>query len=373
MRTLLSTIDGWLAAGEPVALATVIATWGSAPRPVGAKMAVSGGGGVAGSVSGGCVEAAVIQAALDCLADGRPLRLGFGVADETAWGLGLACGGEIAVLVQPLDLAWYEPVRQRLQRDEPVALITVVDSGDPDFGRPVIADEGGALMPPALLSRSASVQAALREAVAAGKTAVHALPDREGEPVTVLIDVMRPPFQLVMVGAVHIAVTLVELAAALGLRTVVVDPRQAFATRDRFPRADRLVVDWPDQAFAAVGLTADTAVAVLSHDPKIDEPALVLALNSPAFYVGALGSRATQAARRERLLQQGVEAPQLARLRGPIGLDIGAHTAEEIALSILAEVVAARNAPPSASDGSRPATPRVRNAPTTAAAAADCP
>lgn len=381
VRALLSQIDAWLAAGEEVALATVIATWGSAPCPVGARMAVSASGAMAGSVSGGCVESAAVQAALACLAEGRPRSLGFDVADETAWGLGLACGGRIVLLVQPLESEWYRPLREKLRRGTPMALAIIVDPGREDFGRVAAVDDAGRPILPGSAHLPLAVRAAMDAALAAGastlvsrsglgepassgsgdqspsSTGAHPTADAGGpfpdlsheqaaETVVeadVFIDVLRPPPRLIIVGAVHIAAALADVALALGYRTEVVDPRSTFATRERFPRVDRLTVAWPKEYLLDAPLSAEVAVAALSHDPKIDDPALVMALRSPAFYVGALGSHVSQQARRERLLQAGVDAESLARLRGPIGLDIGARTPEEIAVAIVAEIIAARN------------------------------
>ncbi len=334
-----STLDAWLAGGEPVALATVIRTWGSAPRPAGAKLAVSGRG-IAGSVSAGCVEAAVIEAAGEVLADGRPRRLAFGVADETAWSVGLACGGEIEVWVERLVPALYRQLAAALDRDKTVAVATVVRGPEDVLGTRLVrvADDPRVLdcdMPPEVAEMAgAAAQAALR----AGECDPLSL----SSDIEIFVDVIRPLPTLAVVGAGHIATALVPMARLVGFRTAVIDPRAALLTAERFPAADRRLVTWPDAALAALPINESTAVAVLSHDPKLDDPALTVALTSPAFYVGALGSRRAQDQRRERLLRAGISEGQLARLRGPIGLDIGARSPEEIALAIMAEIAASR-------------------------------
>jgi xanthine dehydrogenase accessory factor len=345
MRDILPDLDRWHTQNHPIALATVIQTWGSAPRGVGAKMALTASGEMAGSVSGGCVEGAVMQAGLDVLKTSQPQLLHFGVADETAWEVGLACGGTIEVFVQTLDPKFYDALHAALNEDRPAASVTLI-RGPKDFlGRQIflrdddqhIGSLGDRLDETAL----AEARAALTE----GKSRRFTVPESEAEPIEFFIEVLLPAPTLIVIGGVHIALALVTLAKTLDYRTVVVDPRKAFGSEARFPtsRVDRLVQSWPDEALTEIGLTRSTAVATLTHDPKLDDPALKIALPSPAFYVGALGSRQTQARRRERLLAQGLSETHVARLRGPIGLNLGARTPEEIALSIIAEVVAARN------------------------------
>lgn len=352
MTTLevLTALREWQAHGKAAALVTVVRTWGSAPRPAGSKMAVSEAAEMAGSVSAGCVEGAVVEAALEVLRSGVPRRIEFGVSDESAWQVGLACGGQIELFVEsaaPLlgesapgqgGLAWVEAA---LASGRP-ALRAVRIGGPPDqLGRSLWAAPGQAALGSlgAALDRLAAP--AVEAALAGAEPGLLAL-DPGRDPAQVFLDLHLPPAELVIVGGVHIAVTLAHLARALGYRVTIVEPRRAFAAPERFPDADRVLTEWPDEALRAVGLTHGTAVAALSHDPKIDDPALVLALASPAFYVGALGSRRTQALRRARLLEAGLTPVQLARLRGPIGLDLGGREPEEIALSVLAEIVAAR-------------------------------
>ena len=336
MKEVLDDIARWLADGErDIALATVLTTWGSAPRKAGAKMAfTAGGAAISGSVSGGCVEGAVIEAGGQVLGGGQPCLLRFGVADETAWGVGLACGGTIEVFVERLDVAAYEAARRWVAAGTSGALLTAVAGPDEWLGRKAIV-EGGAVV-------AGSLAPALdADTVALADAARHAQRVTVAGDIELFIDPIRPAPALVMVGGAHIAVALARLARVLGYRTVVVDPRRAFGSAARFPDVDRLVQAWPDKALAENPLTTESAVVTLSHDPKIDDPALRAALSSDAFYVGALGSRKTHAARRQRLAAAGFDEAQLARIHAPIGLDIGADNPEEIALAIMAEVVQA--------------------------------
>ena len=333
MKEVIADIDTWRDAGETaIALATVVEAWGSAPRRAGAKMAfTAGGAAISGSVSGGCVEGAVIAAGETVLATGRPQLLHFGVADETAWSVGLACGGEIDVFVERLDPATYALAREWTLTDTPGAIVTVVGGPDELLGRRL------AVGPDAV---SGSLGAGLNDqavALARGaqRPARHVLPGG----VELFIDALRPAPALVIVGGAHIAVALARMARLLGYRVVVIDPRRAFLSAARFPDVDRLIPAWPDRAFADWPLDANAAVVTLSHDPKIDDPALRAALNSDAFYIGALGSRRTHAQRRARLLAAGFSDAQLDRIHAPIGLDIAADNPEEIALAIMAQVV----------------------------------
>jgi len=334
MRELFPDVERWRAAGEAVAVATVVQTWGSAPRQPGAKMAVSASGQIAGSVSGGCVEGAVVEAAKQALATGRPGLLSFGVSDENAWSVGLACGGNIQVFVEPLADEHYEPVRDAAAGRRALAMATVVSGAEELIGRKLwLRDDGttgGSLPEPAaVLVRDALASGASRRAAIAGSE--------------VFLDVLMPPPRLVVVGGVHIAIPLVALARTLGFETIVVDPREAFASAARFPHADRIVSKWPDRALEEIRPDPSTAVAVLAHDPKLDDPALMIALRSPAYYVGALGSSRTQEKRQARLREAGLSEDALARLYAPIGLDLGGRSPEEIALAVMAQIVAARN------------------------------
>ena len=351
MREILTEVDRWLGEGKAVALASVISTWGSAPRAPGSKMAVSGSGEMVGSVSAGCVEATVVEEALDVLRSGRPKRLHYGVSDETAWEVGLACGGQIDLFVEPLApmlaplgagrVSPYHLLREAAEAEKPAVRAVVIDGPAEAAGAFLVATAQteavgtlpaplGDLVRPDVVAMLASGQPDMRTYREGGRE------------YAVFFDVQQPPTRLVIVGGVHIAVELTRLAKRMGYEVAIVDPRKAFATRERFPEADRLVHEWPDAGLQTLGLTSGTAVAVLSHDPKLDDPALLVALPSPAFYVGALGSRRTQDLRRRRLVEAGLSESEIDRLHGPIGLDLGGREPAEVALSILAEIVAVR-------------------------------
>jgi xanthine dehydrogenase accessory factor len=287
-----------LARGERVALATVVATRRSAPRPVGSKLLVSENGELLGSVSGGCVESDVAVQAAEVIAGGEARLLTYGIADDQAWEVGLPCGGEIDVFVQSLE--------QKLPRDGDGAVITALEG--PRAGEQWFAEVEG---PSRVL-------------------------ELDGE--RVFAEVTETPPRLVVVGATDTAEELCQAAGALGWRTIVVDPRRGLVTRDRLPSPDEIVVAWPDE----LDLNDDDAVVVLTHEERLDVPALTTALASDAFYIGAIGSRKTQAKRRERLLEAGLAEESLERLAGPAGLDLGADTPAETAVSILGEILAVR-------------------------------
>lgn len=341
MRDIIDYLDNWLGKNERIALATVVKTWGSSPRGVGAKMALTESGKIAGSVSGGCVEGAVFEEGVASLYSGRPRLLHFGVADSTAWEVGLACGGEVDVFVQPLDEGLYGMLRKKVLSGQRFATLTVTGGPDELLGKVMLVEDERrtpASVPPGLED---VLWEAGRRALApqgGGSQTVRLTP--EGLPeLEVFIEVVDKQPKLVIVGGVHIAMALTELAHTMGFRTVVIDPRSAFGNSVRFPSVDKLIQAWPDTALSQVDMDERTAVAVLTHDPKIDDPALIHILNGPAFYVGALGSDTTQAKRRARLREAGINEAQLARLHGPIGLKLGGRTPEEIALGIMAEIV----------------------------------
>ena len=339
MRDILADLDKWRTENQSIALATVIQTWGSSPRRAGAKMALTPDGRITGSVSGGCVEGAVYDEGVEALKSNRPRLLHFGVADETAWEVGLACGGSIDIFVKPLEEELFRALRAVLLEEKSAVVVTVVRGPDEILGREMLVDENGNITGSLTTDLDQQVFMLARETLAQGESR-RALVQDETE---VFMEVILPPPTLIAVGGVHITIALMALAKTLGYRTIVVDPRSAFGNEERFPNVDLLIQRWPDEAFQEIPLTRSTAVAMLTHDPKLDDPALKIALPSQAFYVGALGSKTTQAKRRQRLLDDGLTEEQLNRLHGPIGLEIGAGTPEEIAISIMAEVVAARN------------------------------
>lgn len=305
------TALGWHRSGRGAALATVVETWGSAPRRVGSQLTISGEGEIAGSVSGGCVEGAVVAEALDAIAAGKPVMLEYGVSDGDAFAVGLACGGTIRVLVEPVGSVMPEGLLADLvlarEGRVPVAYVTGLDV-DRRLERDGHADRFR-------MDRSGF--------------------EADG---TTFVAVHNPPLRLILVGAVHIAQALVPMARIAGFDPLLVDPRESFASDTRFP-GETVLNDWPDEGLRAVGLDARTALVLLTHDPKLDDPALIEALNSEAFYIGALGSTRTHAARVARLQEAGLSEAEIARIHAPIGLDIGAAGPAEIAVSILAEMI----------------------------------
>jgi xanthine dehydrogenase accessory factor len=341
MIDVLTQIEDWQAKGEDVAVATVIRVLGSAPRPVGARMIVSSGGRMAGSVSGGCVETTVYEEMMDVLAGAPPHNLHFGITEDMIWDVGLACGGTIDVFVQQLDPGLVAASRERLDSGRPFALATIL-SGEAGDGSPAAGST--ALITPATIVgdlREARAVAAAREMLAAQARvgAIHQI----APGVEVYVEPFLPPPVMLIVGGVHAAIPLTRFAKELGFHVVVTDPRAKFANRDRFPEADEIFVEWPDETFRRVEVDDTTYVVLLTHDPKIDEPTLAAALETKAAYVGAIGSRGTHAARFERMARWGVSPEQLRRVYGPIGLDLGGRTPAETALSIIAEVVAVKN------------------------------
>jgi xanthine dehydrogenase accessory factor len=334
MRDILTDLIRWQEDDASVALATVVQTWGSSPRRAAAKMALTSDGRIIGSVSGGCVENAVFEAGVESLKTNRPQLLHFGVADETAWEVGLACGGSMDIFVKPLDKNLFKELRSVIENEQQAVMITVIRGPDEILGREVlIREDGHALGTPGVLDQTALKLA--NETMSAGVSRRVTL----NEDVEFFIEAILPSPTLIIVGGVHIAISLTSLAKTLGYRTIVIDPRKAWGNKERFPSVDQLIQAWPGDAFGQIKVTRSTAISMLTHDPKFDDPALKIALNSPAFYVGALGSKSTHTKRRGRLLFDGISEEQLSRLHAPIGLDIGSQTPEEIALSIMAEVV----------------------------------
>lgn len=308
----------WARAGAGAALATVVETWGSAPRQAGSQLAISGAGEMVGSVSGGCVEGAVVAEALEAIADGKPRLLTYGVSDDTAFAVGLACGGTISVLVDPVGpTAFAEPllaqVTEARAAARPVALVTDTVKWNRRLLTP---------------GEDAAVDARFKS-------------DRSGmEDDGRLITVHNPPLRLIVVGAVHIAQPLLIVARTCGYAPTLIDPRGAFGSSARFP-GEAILDDWPDEAMAALTPDARTAVVTLTHDPKLDDPAILAALGTDAFYLGCLGSKKTHAKRLDRLAAAGVTAEAITRIHAPVGLDIGARTPAEIAVSIMAQIIAA--------------------------------
>ncbi|SHI41525.1 XdhC family protein [Wenxinia saemankumensis] len=302
----------WHRAGRGAALATVVETWGSAPRPVGSQLAIDGEGAIEGSVSGGCVEGAVVAEALEALEDGAPRLLTYGVSDDDAFAVGLACGGTIRVLVEPVGTAMPEAVLADLvaarAARRPAAYVTDLEGGAPRLAGPGDHPDRFRL-------------------------------DRSGveEDGRTFVAIHNPPLRMAIVGAVHIAQALVPMARIAGYDVTVIDPRPAFGSAARIPDAP-ILDDWPDAALESHGLDARTALVTLTHDPKLDDPAIRAGLGSEVFYLGCLGSTRTHAKRVERLREAGFDAAAIARIHAPVGLDIGARSPAEIAVSILAQI-----------------------------------
>jgi len=340
VRELLPDIDKWLAAGKKIALATVVSTWGSSPRPPGSIMAVTEDGQMAGSVSGGCVEGAVIEAAISATKIGNAELLHFGVADETAWDVGLACGGEIDIFVQPLDPEIFSKLVPIINSDRPLTIATLISSQSKILGAQHIQSEMEIIYQSPSFVLKPDLLDLISEQVKSANSPKRFSPETKGG-IEYFVNQFNPSPTLIMIGGVHIAIALADIARSVHFNTVIVDPRRAFGTPERFVHADKLLQVYPSKAFASYEITAVTAIASLSHDPKIDDPALIAALNSPAFYIGALGSSKTHNRRLKRLAKSGISEEALLRIKGPIGLNIGATTPEEIALAIMAQVIAA--------------------------------
>jgi xanthine dehydrogenase accessory factor len=325
VREILPELNRWRARGDRIAVARVVATRRSAPRPVGSKLIVSDRGELAGSVSGGCVESEVVEEAREVLAGGEPRLLTYGISDDLALSVGLPCGGEIDVWVSEPEPELLDQLAEVAQGEHRAVFYTDLEDGTerlvPHGDNPVADD-----------------------VIRAGHSGVLELHGRR-----LFADVFGPPPRLLVYGAVDTADALAAAARGLGWHTIVADARGRFATRDRLPHADEILVAWPEETLAQVQPDQATAIVVLTHDDKFDVPMLLGALASDAFYVGALGSRRNQERRRERLLEAGADESAVDRIAGPAGLDIGAHTPAETAVSILAEIMAVR----AARDGGR--------------------
>lgn len=301
----------WHRKGTRAALATVVETWGSAPRPVGSQLAISGEGDIMGSVSGGCVEGAVVVEAMDALDDGKPRLLEYGVSDDEAFAVGLACGGTIRVLVEPVGAAFPDDMLAELVRARAAATPMAYTVNTTTWERRLT---GADVFPDRFRS------------------------DKSGFEGDLFVGIHNPPLRMAVIGGVHIAQALLPMARAAGFAPVLIDPREAFASEGRFPDT-ALIHDWPDAALDAFGLDARTAVVTLTHDPKLDDPAIQSALHSDCFYLGCLGSTRTHAKRVARLQDAGFTADQINRIQAPVGLNIGAKSPAEIAISVMAQIV----------------------------------
>ena len=338
MRDILTELERLSARDTRLGRAVVTSVWGSAPRPEGACMLGTEDGSFAGSISGGCVESAVVQEIAQSIKSGNPRLISFGVTNERAWEVGLACGGTIEVFVEP---AIRHEIVAAASEESGSVVATVLDGGS--IGGSVVIREDGTVNTTSDLAWLADqIHDAALESLRTEKSRTVEAPLPDGGSAKVFLEVFARRPKLVLFGAGHIAMALVPLAKAVGFRTIVVDAREAFLTRERFPEADELVLDWPEAAFARTGIDRATYICILSHDPKFDDPALEIGLRSPARYIGVIGSRKTQEKRRAHLREAGFKDADIDRINGPIGLDLGGRSPTEVALAIVAEMVAAR-------------------------------
>ncbi len=341
MREILADLNRWISLDQQFATATVIQTWGSAPRVVGSVMAIRQDMQVAGSVSGGCVENAVIEEALQVLKTGMPKELEFGVSDEKAWSVGLTCGGKIKVFVEkhislsedPHDRKIWQALKSALENNRPAILLTGLDP----------ESKNHLLVYPDDHSHLGDWGSETQQAIDNALTAYQAHDSREfalGDK-RIFAQVFPRPDRLLIIGAAHISIPLVKFARDLDFETIVIDPRKIFADQRRFPvPPHQLLETWPDEALKEFHLNEDTYAVLLTHDPKIDDPAIHILLRNPVAYIGALGSKKTHAKRCQRLRDAGFSDSEIGRIRGPVGLEIDARTPAEIALSIMSQIVA---------------------------------
>ena len=335
MREIINEANNWQQNEQAIALATVVRTWGSAPRKTGSKMAVAASGAMAGSVSGGCVEGAVVEAGQSTLTTGQGQLLEFGVADEMAWTVGLACGGKIDVFVEPFNVDVRSIVSDWIATDQAGAVTTIIRGEVGQIGRKLLATAHELLYDDIDPMLKLNI---LQETRAAIKERKHRRVQLPNTDIEIFVDVIMPPPTLIMIGGVHIAQGLIPIAETLGFKSIVIDPRRAFGSDARFPNVP-LYAEWPRKAFPKLSINESTAIALLTHDPKIDDQALAFVLPSNAFYIGALGSSKTAAKRRARLAEAGYSEAEIGRIHGPIGLNIHSKTPEEIALAIMAQII----------------------------------
>jgi xanthine dehydrogenase accessory factor len=375
VRDILNKVTKWWEAGETFGLATVVSTYRSAPRDPGAALAVSPDGEVTGSVSGGCVEGAVYELSMDVSQTGNPVLQTYGVSDDDAFAVGLTCGGILDIFVEPVDQARFPElgdIAAAVERGEPVAVATVIGGPGQVGARRVIwgraapdqintdqtntgqtgsggSDDGWHAGASGTLGSGARLDAAVdddvRGMLAQGLTGIRrygAHGERRGDELSVFVNAFAPPPRMLVFGAIDFAAAVARVGKFLGYHVTVCDARQVFATKSRFPDADEVIVEWPHRFLAGTSIDSRTVICVLTHDPKFDVPLLEVALRTPAGYIGAMGSRRTHDDRLERLREVGLTEAELARLRSPIGLDLGARTPEETAVSIAAELIQLR-------------------------------
>lgn len=336
MQDILETVSTWSRANEPIGIATVTTTWGSAPRREGAKMAFKADYAMIGSVSNGCIEGAVIDEGILSINTGNGRLLEYGLTDDDVMAVGLSCGGQIRVFVEPLDFQWWACLEPMLREFEVAYTVSVI--GGDRVGEKVLFDS---TMTPIYQTANVPAGAVLEWArLATGMTESQEIQTSEH---VIFVDAHVPPPHLVIIGGAHVAMPLHKIAKTLGFRVTLVDPRSAFASPVRFPQVDAILHEYPDDALATLKLDQHTYMAVLAHDPKIDDPALLAAFETNIPYIGLMSSRRSHHERVMRLREKGVTDEQLTRLHTPIGLAIGSKTPEEIALSIMAQIVAVKN------------------------------
>ncbi len=349
MRDILDQITKWWDTGETFGLATVVRTFHSAPREPGAALAVSSGGEVAGSVSGGCVEGAVYELAQEVCQTGRPVLQTYGVSDDAALAVGLTCGGIIDIFVEPVSkerFAELGDVAAAIRAGDPVAVATVISGPGMAGARRVIrpvAGAAGTLGSGGRLDQAVDDDA--RGMLAQGQTGIRHYGEhgeRRVDDLSVFVQSFAPPPRMLVFGAIDFAAAVARAGKFLGYQVTVCDARPVFATSARFPDADEVVVEWPHRYLARTPVDERTVICVLTHDPKFDVPLLEVALRTTAGYIGAMGSRRTHEDRVARLREAGMSDAELARLRSPIGLDLGARTPEETAVSVAAELIQLR-------------------------------
>ncbi len=346
MRDILGSLRSWYTAGERFGLATVVGVSRSAPRQPGAAMAVTAAGEAVGSVSGGCVEGAVYELATEVIATGEPVLQTFGYSDDDAFAVGLTCGGIVTLFIQAVDSVIAPELTEAfasIESGEPVAVATVVAGGTAGARLAVWADRvSGTLGSEGLDVAVVDDARGMLEQGATGQRHYGEHGERRRDVVTVFVESYAPPPHLLVFGAIDFAAAVCRVGVLLGYRVTVCDARATFATAKRFPEAHEVVVEWPHRYLARTRVDARTAICVLTHDPKFDVPLLEVALRTPAVYIGAMGSRRTHDQRLAGLREIGLNDAELARLRSPVGLDIGARTPEETAVSIAAEIIALR-------------------------------
>jgi xanthine dehydrogenase accessory factor len=352
MRDVLTELTRWWRDGQPVGMATVVGTWRSAPRPPGATMLVGADGTAVGSVSGGCVEGAVYELCREAIETGQPRSQRYGVSDDDAFEVGLTCGGIIDLFVERIDRQSFpqlDEVAASIERGEPVAVVTCIEGPPDKFGQRLVLwpERRGGTLGSTRLDDAATDDA--RGLLASGRTGLlhYGLDgERLGDGLTLFVASYAPRPRMLVFGAIDFAAAVARIGGFLGYRVTVCDARPVFATAKRFPHADEVVVDWPHRYLTgeveAGRVDGRTVVCVLTHDPKFDVPVLEVALRQPFGYIGAMGSRRTHDDRMRRLREAGMEEEALARLSSPIGLDLGARTPEETAVSIAAEIIASQ-------------------------------